>query len=284
MLKQIFTAHWGRIVSSYLVLAAENAIFALCPWLFGKAVDGLLSDDPYRFRLYMGLVSVGLVVGSARRVVDTRIFGSIWERFTTGMIVEMMNKGVDKSKTLVCSSLAPDYINFLEWYLPNGVRAVIFGVTSFTMLLLAVPGPGVWILVIAIGVVAASDYVAKRQAFHEGLRLDACEEGTRAINEDDKDLVVSSYRTRIHHYIKRSDWEAVGWGISDALSIVAEALVVMALVKSGASLGVVLATVVYVSQMFGSMNSMAFFIARTRGLGVASEKIKSALDEAEKGE
>lgn len=276
MLKQIFMSNKGRISFSYLVLAAENVTFAMCPWLFGKAVDGLVADDYEAFRFYMLVISVAIIVGSFRRVADTRIFGRIWEKVTTGIIVEMIDKGSDKNKTMVAAGLAPQYVNFLEWHLPNGMRGLIYCAVSLTMLVTSTTGPGIWMVVFAVSVLISADFVARKQAEHEGHRIDACEDTTRGINESDSDLVVTAYSKRIHHYIKKSDWEAAGWCFSDVLSIAAEALVVISLVKSGATVGVILATTVYVGRLFGSMNTLTFFISMCRDIGITGRKIEEA--------
>lgn len=273
MLKKVFAENKKFILFTYAILLVENAAFAAFPWLFGRAVDGLLRGDDAMFRTYMLTMAGGLVVGSFRRVMDTRVFSGIWKRFSTDMIVGLMRKGTTPEKTMVCGGLSARFVDFFEWHLPHGVSAVVHSTVALVVLWTSVPGPGIWLGLVAVALLLSADYVARKQGNWERKKIASMEKSTEAINATDPDKLVQSYDDRVHAYVKKSDWEATGWCVSDALSMVTKAVIVLTLVRHASSVGAILAATAYCSKLFCSMNTLAFFLAVTKDIGATSEKI-----------
>lgn len=274
MLKEIFRENRGRILFSYVMLVMEHGVFSMYPWLFGLAVDGLMANDYSKFRTYMIMMSAGIMIGTFRRVLDTRVFTNLWKRVSSRLVVRLMRKGVAPETTMACAGCSARYVDFMEWHLPVGAQSVIHTVVALVMLWTSVPGPGIWIALVAVAVLATSEFTAKRQASYQRAVIDAQESSTRAINEGDEDTLVKSHDDRAHAFVKKSDWEAAGWCVNDALSMVAEAVIVLALVKSQASIGLVLASVNYCGKLFNNMNGIAAVMAAVKNLQVAGDKIR----------
>ena len=273
MLRDIFRKNRKGIIFTYSVLVFENLLFALYPFLFGRAIDGMLGGDSSFFKFYVGIFAVGIIVGVARRMFDTRIFAKVWLNVSTSVIERMIDDDVDASKVITRGNLSARFVDFFEYNVPNGFRGGVSLVVSLVMLFNTVLAAMPWVSVFAATALIYSYYVANRRKEFDLQLQDTADDGNQAIHDKNKDGVFQAYDSRTKIYIKTSDWEARGWGVGDLLWLVSELVVVLNLVRMNASTGEILATVSYVGFTFRNIGTLAYFFTNIRAIEVAEEKI-----------
>jgi len=274
MLSEIFKKNRIGILATYCVLAFENLLFALYPWLFGRSIDGLLADDYSFFHFYIGIFFVGILVGVGRRMFDTRIFSKVWLKVSTDVISELMDKEVESSKVITRGSLSCRYVDFFEFNIPDLFRGVVTLVIAIVMLWLALTQVIGWILLLAAMAIIYSHWVSMKTKKYDHLITDTVDESNQAIQDSDKEGVMAAYESRTKSYITMSDWHAVGWGLPDLLWLATEVVAVLALIKMNCTTGQILATTAYVGMLYGNIMVLSHFFINLRAIEVANEKIE----------
>lgn len=123
----------GKIGITWGLTFVETTMLALLPLLIGWSIDGLIADDWQSFYLLIGALSGLLAVAVARRVYDTRAYGT--------MRVEMSNALVRRSPAKTTSvknarvQMGRELVDFLETTAPETITAVVQVVFSILLLL-----------------------------------------------------------------------------------------------------------------------------------------------------
>ena len=76
-LKAILTRFRTRISISFGFLTVENVVEVATPFLLGLAIDGLLSGSAGEIWLLAGILVLGTITGTGRRLFDTRAYTDI---------------------------------------------------------------------------------------------------------------------------------------------------------------------------------------------------------------
>lgn len=273
MIKDIFKQNRVGILVTYFVLAFENLIFALYPFLFGRAIDGLLSGNYEFFNFYIGIFLVGIMVGVFRRVFDTRIFAKVWLKVGTNVISSLMSKDVESSKIITRASLSTRYVDFFEFYIPNAFRGFVSLITSLVMLWIVVPQVIGWVLLMSSMALMFSHYVSVKRKKYDHIITGTEDESNQAIQDRNQESVHKAYMSRTTSYVKMSDWEAGGWCFADLLWLVSEVVVVLTLIKMECTTGIIISTTAYVGMLYGNIGTISYFFMNLRAIEVANEKI-----------
>lgn len=76
----------GRIALTMQLVLAESIIGVLLPLFIGFAINGLLEDSTTGL-LHLGSLGVlALIIGSIRRLYDTRAYAGIYTKISTEMV------------------------------------------------------------------------------------------------------------------------------------------------------------------------------------------------------
>ena len=114
-----------KILFTFALVTLEALTGILFPLLIGIAIDGLL-EDSIDGVLYLSIAGVAaLIVGSARRFYDTRIYYGIYCRITPEMIQNETNKDESVSRISARTGLLTEFVEFLENSMPEMINALI---------------------------------------------------------------------------------------------------------------------------------------------------------------
>lgn len=114
-----------KILFTFALVTLEALTGILFPLLIGIAIDGLL-EDSIDGVLYLSIAGVAaLIVGSARRFYDTRIYSGIYCRITPEMIQNETNKDASVSRISARTGLLTEFVEFLENSMPEMITALI---------------------------------------------------------------------------------------------------------------------------------------------------------------
>ena len=114
-----------KILFTFALVTLEALTGILFPLLIGIAIDGLL-EDSIDGVLYLSIAGVAaLIVGSARRFYDTRIYSGIYCRITPEMIQNETNKDASVSRISARTGLLTEFVEFLENSMPAMITALI---------------------------------------------------------------------------------------------------------------------------------------------------------------
>jgi ABC-type multidrug transport system fused ATPase/permease subunit len=271
MLRDILKDHKGWITFTYILTVLEFAIFALLPYLLGKAVDALLAKDSDSFVFYIGCCVTGLFLGFFRRRMDTRVFMSIWKIRAVSTIESLIDRGVQTPKLFSRSQLVKRYPDFFEFTLPMTVSSVMEIFIAGLMICLVVPLTGLLVSGLCILAIGSSYAFSRLIRCVEDRMQHIREERDNSIAQRDMNGVEEQYEGLKTAWVTRSDLDAYCWGVSDLLGVVAEVILIVAIVNENVTAGTILASVTYCGKMFIRSGFLAYFFNHLQELDVATE-------------
>ena len=124
-IKSLLLRFRWRILFTFFLVMLEALIGILFPLLIGIAINGLLEDN-FDGILYLSLAGVlTLIVGSARRFYDTRIYSGIYCKITPEVIQNETNNDASVSRISARTGLLTEFVEFLENSIPEMIFALI---------------------------------------------------------------------------------------------------------------------------------------------------------------
>lgn len=274
MLREIFKKNKWWIGFTYCVLLLEFLIFALVPYLLGKAVDGLLQQDYHSFGVYVALSTVGLVIGFFRRRFDTRIFMRIWRDKATDTVKDMNQRGVDSTKVVSRYRLVGTYADFFEFTLPTSISSMMEIAVSLFMIWLVLPWGSLFVLILAL-LAMLSYYYFSFQIQKTELEIQKLREKTdAAIVAQDMSTIDADFEEMRQKWVKRSDLDAYSWSVNDILAIVAEVAILILVVVNGHSVGTIMSTLTYVYKLFERTGLLSFYFNHVKQIEMVDGVLK----------
>lgn len=206
----LFKAFWSDIAATWTIVAVENTLIALVPFLIGLSIDGLLARRLDELALMVVLLVVLGVISIIRRLYDTRAYGAI--RVHLGSAVDDANAAHGVSKRSTRLDLSRELVDFLEIEVPDILTAAIQIVVSLVVLSLFDAKLAASSLAIIVGMLIV--YGAFHRRFY---RLNAALNSTReeqvSVLENGGHAGVLRYlRARRKTEVSLSDTEAAVYG------------------------------------------------------------------------
>jgi hypothetical protein len=273
MLKQTFQSNRKWIIFTYTVMLLEFILFAMMPWLLGKAVDGLLEKNHDDFYLYGFLSFVGLLVGIFRRQMDTRVFMGIWKRQAVDAIDGMRKRDVDGARVISRYRLVGTFAEFFETTVPTAVGAVVDISVSFFMLFTFLDWGGLVPFLTALVAMMIYCGVAKRILVIDRILQKLKEKTDKKIIESVESVEPEFDRMR-QEWVRRSDMEALSWGLNDFFWVVCEVFTVYWLLDGGDSVGTVMAAIVYVDRLFSRTSMLSGYFNHQQEIKMVKEVLE----------
>lgn len=120
----LFRFKW-RISLTFTLVLLETLLDLLYPLFIGWTINDLLNDQMrgVYFLTVLGITS--LIVGSARRFYDTRIYAGIYQIVSCEMVVREQAKGQSVSTITARARLLTEFVEFLENSMPDVVGSVV---------------------------------------------------------------------------------------------------------------------------------------------------------------
>ena len=124
-LRQLIARFRWRVGATVTLVLVEAGIELLFPLFIGIAINDLLEDSSRGVVMLAGLGVAALAVGSARRFFDTRAYTGIYEAIATELVSREQRRGTETSKIAARTTLAGEFVEFLEDSMPEIVTASI---------------------------------------------------------------------------------------------------------------------------------------------------------------
>ncbi|MFC3119788.1 ABC transporter six-transmembrane domain-containing protein [Jhaorihella thermophila] len=121
-LGSLFAAFWPRILGTWAMTLMEIALFALIPLLIGRAIDGLTGGDTAAFVQLAVALAVLILLGTLRRVFDTRAYGVM--RVELGKDLARRSSDLPVSRLSARLGMGRELVDFLETELPEAMTAL----------------------------------------------------------------------------------------------------------------------------------------------------------------
>ncbi|MGB1009805.1 MAG: ABC transporter six-transmembrane domain-containing protein [Thiolinea sp.] len=124
-LKSLVIRFWPKVSLTFLLVVIESLLGILYPLFIGFAINDLIAGSYEGIFKLLGLGCLSLVIGSLRRLYDTRAYAKISRIIFPEMIAAERKKGSSVSVISARSDLLAEFVDFLENSLPEIVGAVI---------------------------------------------------------------------------------------------------------------------------------------------------------------
>ncbi len=121
-----------RITVTWLLVLIENTLMALIPLFIGRAIDALLSGRSGALLEVAGVMVALILVASARRVYDTRAYGTMRVHFGAELVGRSGNQPVSQVNARL--DMSREMVDFLEGHVPELLTALVQVVVSIAIL------------------------------------------------------------------------------------------------------------------------------------------------------
>lgn len=121
-----------RVLVTWLLVLVENLLLALIPLFIGRAIDALLEGRAGALFEVAGVMGALVLVAGARRVYDTRAYGTMRVRLGA----ELTSRSSRHSVSTVNARLgmSRELVDFLEAYVPELLTSLVQVVVSIALL------------------------------------------------------------------------------------------------------------------------------------------------------
>ena len=248
-LYSIFKQFKWRISLTIGLVVLEGCLFVLFPLVIGFAIDDLLNNS------YTGLVQLAalgiaeLVIGSARRCYDTRVYAGIYEALGVEVIVK--DKSSSTSVLTARVNMLEELVEFFENTFPELFHSVINIAGTIIILFTFSLNIFYGCVLLAILTVIVFGVTSRRTINYNHHYNNALEQQVDVIENKQADSVKLYIRGLMRWNIKLSDLETINFSI---VWLCAVGLLLFAIVdtvqvsNSTVQYGAVLSVVMYVFQ------------------------------------
>jgi len=263
-----------KILFTFALVTLEALTGILFPLLIGIAIDGLL-EDSFDGILYLSIAgAAALIVGSARRFYDTRIYSGIYCRITPEMIQNETNKDASVSRISARTGLLTEFVEFLENSMPEMINALIsvVGILAIIATLnidvffacLSIPG-----LIVFIYTITGKFNYKLNTKYNNQL-----EKQVDVLTARDSIAIKSFYQELMRWNIKLSDLETINYFVIWVGVIAVFIYTPITVIGAGIlSYGLVFSIIMYVFNYAGSIVSFPLFIQQVIRLKEISARL-----------
>lgn len=266
---------WGRIAITWGLTLLETALFALLPLLIGHSIDGLLNDDWDAFINLLSVLGVLLVAATARRVYDTRAYGTM--RVALGKAQAARGTGDTVSVVNARVLMGRELVDFLETTAPQSMAALVQVIVSVIILLsfhnaLALSAGGAAVLMLLIYGVFAGGFFRLNGA------LNAVSEDQVKVLEGRNPRAIGVHFARLRRQeVRLSDMESIVYGLIFLVLLVMLAYNLwFAATQLGASPGQIFSVVAYSQEFLQAAVMLPFALQSLTRLSEISERISQS--------
>ena len=265
---------WRVGVTVGLVLI-ESVIELLLPLFIGLAINDLLRDSSG------GLVALGvlggaaLLVGSARRFVDTRAYTGMYEVIAAEMVEREQRRGTETSRVAARTTLLGEFVEFLEDSMPQIVSAAIG--TVGTLVIIAGLDTEVLFACLGLFVLLVLTYWASARrnfALNRGYN-DELERQVAAIDSRDDERIGLHFRALMRWNRRLSDLETLNYVVI-WLGVIALLLYApIEVIEPGETeYGFAFSTILYVFQYIDAIVMLPLFIQQIIRLREIAQRLE----------
>ena len=231
-----------KITGTLSLLTAERMLGVAVPFVLGLAINDLIAGSMRGIWLLVGLEVAALLIGTLRRLYDTRVYAGIYTDIADRTAQRL---DIDVSRRAARLGLARELVDFFEWELPELFAALIGILGAFAMLIYMLPLIGG--MSIVVGLVVFTIFVISRgRMFNLNKLLNNELERQVTMLESKRDFSRRRHLSRLARWrIHLSDLEATNFAIAELFlsALIIGAVVVT--VRAGLTVGEVFAVMTY---------------------------------------
>lgn len=212
-LRAVGVAYFPKVAITWTLLVLEALLTLLLPLCIGRSVDAL-NRQSFSGLIELGVLIVALIIiGSARRLYDTRAYSAIQRDLSNSLVAREKAKNLPMSKTVARVNLLGELVEFLEQSLPTliltgimfvGILIVVFGIDMRVMGLCFVAS----ILVVAIYWLSGGAYLRLNKG-----QNDEYERQLDTLGLQDVGKVDRHFRRLMRWRVRLSDLETVNFSL-----------------------------------------------------------------------
>ncbi len=121
-----------KVLVTWLIVLVENLLMALLPLFIGRAIDALLNQQPGALWEVSLVMAALIVVSVARRIYDTRAYGSMRVWFGSKLVARSGDDPVSQVNARL--EMSREMVDFLEVDVPECITAAVQIVVSIVVL------------------------------------------------------------------------------------------------------------------------------------------------------
>ena len=256
-LKKIFSQFRSRILLTLLMVLLEAGLAVLFPLFIGFAINDALAGTYDGAMLLAGLGIATLMVGSGRRLIDSRVYAGIYRKLGFDISTR---KGISPSKQTARLGMLREVVEFFENSIPQIIQSGI-GLVG-TLIIVSTLNLKIFLGCLALLLVVVLVYALTR---NKTLRFNtrynnAVEQQVDILAEQDPPKLKSYLRDLMKWNIKLSDLETINFFVIWMLMMGFLVLSILWAVEGGSiDYGAVFALVMYVFQYIESVVALPFF-------------------------
>ena len=253
-LRHLFARHRSQILGTWFLVVTEAVLMLLFPLLIGIAIDGLLQQQYYGLYLLAGVGVTSLLIGSARRLYDTRLYSRVYAAAAEQIVEQERGRDAHVSVISARTGMAAELVEFLENSFPAIIDCVI-GLGGALLMIWLLQTQVFFGCLAATGIVVAIYALTRRTtyALNRGAN-DETEQRVHILSEEPMPQVSAHFRRVMRWNIRLSDLETVNFAVSWLVMIAVLLFAVVATIQNGAATqGQVLSILMYV---FGYIESV----------------------------
>lgn len=275
-LSRLFWTYRGQLAATYALFNLENILSLAQPYVLGIAINDLLNKKFTGLGIFAVQHIAFLLIGSARRLYDTRAFTRIYTHVASEVVLEQREANVDLSTVAARSSLSRELVDFFERDVPMVFHSAYAIIGAWVMLLFYDSA----LTLLCIGMLiplCLINFVYGRKTLHLNERLnDQIEREVGVIAQGDAREIRTHYGLLARWRVKLSDWEVMNFGLMELFVL---ALMVAALIRfcaaAGATAGSVFAVFTYILTYVSGLDNVPLLVEQFSRLHDIGQRLQS---------
>ena len=231
-----------KITATLSLLTVERLLGVAAPFVLGLAINDLIDGSFRGVVLLIVLEVVALLIGTGRRLFDTRVYAGIYTDIADSTA---QRTDITVSRRAARLGLARELVDFFEWELPELVAAAIGIVGALAMLVYLLPSVGGMALIVGL-LVGTIFAISSRRMFSLNKLLNNELERQVTMLESERAFSRARHLSRLARWrIHLSDLEAGNFAVAELfLSMLIVGAVVIT-VQAGLNIGEIFAVLTY---------------------------------------
>ncbi len=209
-LPNILRTFRARIAVTWGAVLLENLLIALIPLFIGLSIDGLLAGRMHELGVMVAILVALGGVAVARRIYDTRAYGTI--RLHLGSELQRRSAGLQVSKRTVRIDMSRELVDFLEREVPELIAAFVQISVSLAVLAYFDVLLGVSAVLVIVGMLVIYACFHRRFYTFNARLNEQQEKQVDILHAGSRRHVFRHLRALRQHEVSISDTEAIVYG------------------------------------------------------------------------
>ena len=273
-LGSLFLRFRWRISLTLTLVIVESLLEVLYPLLIGVAINDLLAGR-YDGLIHLGMLGVASVlIGSARRYYDTRIYSGIYRQVAVELVEREQAAGTSVSRTSAHTNLLTEVVDFLEDTMPELIGALvavvgILAVTAGLSLPVFLGCLALFLLVFLVYTITAGRNYRLNAGYNNQF-----EEAVDAIASRRRDRLTNHFHRLMQWNVRLSDLETLNYAVFWIGAVALLLFTPYSAISAGVlEYGLVFSLLLYVFEFIGWLSDLPLHIQQVIRLREISKRL-----------